>query len=238
MISSRRWGDGVVSTQIVYNFEVEGGQAWNYPLSFDDSHNFIAKPDTEIRPWTRLEYHQCSHCPLNKTKSPQCPVAKNLNQIVEDTNASVSYTPTRVTVVTPERTYTKQCTAQDGLRSLFGLIMATSGCPHLEWLRPLARFHLPFATLDETLFRVLSLQLLDDYLNDHQIDFESVAAKIKMRYGLIEKVNQAFADRIRSYCKADADKNAIAQLDVYAQMFPFQLEDDFKSLRKYFGSVA
>ena len=227
-----------MSTKIVYNFDVEGGQAWNYVLNFDQAHRFIPKQDSEIKPWTRLEYHQCSHCPLKSADSPQCPVAKNLNQIVEDTNASVSYTPTRVTVETAERTYTKQCTAQDGIRSLFGLIMATSGCPHLEWLRPLARFHLPFASLDETLFRVLSLQLLDDYLKDDRIDFDSVADKIKMRYGSIEKVNHAFADRIKSYCKADADKNAIAQLDVYAQMFPFQLEDDFKALRKYFSSVA
>jgi len=223
-----------MSRQIVYNFEVEGGQSWNYVLNFDDAHRFVSKPDHEIKPWTRLEYHQCSHCPLRSEQSPQCPVAKNLNQIVEDTNASVSYTPTRVTVETAQRTYFKQCTAQDGLRSLFGLIMATSGCPHLDWLRPLARFHLPLADIDETIFRILSLQLLSDYLDEQPINYDSVADKIKARYALIEKVNHAFAERIRSYCKADADKNAIAQLDVYAQIFPFQLEDDFKALRRYF----
>lgn len=224
--------------QVAYNFEVDGGQAWNYVLQFDDAHRFVSKPESEIKEWTRLEYQQCPNCPLKRESSPQCPVAKNLNQIVEDTHASVSYTPIRVTVETNERTYSKKCTAQDGLRSLFGLIMATSGCPHMDWLRPLARFHLPFTDLDENLFRVLSLQLLDQYFNNQQIDFDSVAAKIQTNYRLIEQVNQAFAARISSYCKADADKNAIAQLDVYAQMFSFQFEDGFKALRKYFTALG
>ena len=34
-----------------------------------------------------------------------------------------------------------------------GLIMATAGCPWTDRLRPMARFHLPFATEAETVYR-------------------------------------------------------------------------------------
>ena len=154
--------------------------------------------------------------------------------MVEDSKGTLSWTRARVTVESPERTYFKECATQDGLRSLFGVVMASSNCPHLDWLRPLARFHLPFADIEETLFRSLSLQLLDDFLNAAEGGVEQSIARLKARYHEVETVNHAFVNRIRTYCQADADKNAIAALDVSVQLFPYQLSDNFQSLRTYF----
>ena len=37
--------------------------------------------------------------------------------------------------------------------------MALSGCPVLEQLKPMARFHLPFASVEETIYRAASMYL-------------------------------------------------------------------------------
>ena len=219
---------------IEYIFELEGGISWKYELKFDERNHLLPRPLGKAKAWTALEYHQCPHCPLKKDESPQCPIARNLDYVVEDSKETLSITRAKVRVETPERTFIKECSTQDGLRSLFGLIMACSGCPHLDWLRPLGRFHLPFADIDETLFRALSLQLLDQFFEDESATLATCAIRLSERYAQVEKVNHAFIGRIRNYCKADADKNAMAALDVFVQFFPMHFENKFETLRKFF----
>lgn len=222
---------------ITYKFVLERGVVWEYALKFDKSNHLVPKVGVTPKPWTKLEYHQCPNCPLKSAEHPHCPVALNLDHIVEDSKETLSIAIAEVTVDTPERRYSKKCSSQDGLRALFGLIMACSGCPHLDWLRPLARFHLPFADIDETMFRVLSLQLMDQFFNDEKSSLLDCVKKISDRYAKVEKVNHAFIGRIRNYCKADADKNAMAALDVFVQFFPVEQQNKFESLRKYFRAA-
>ena len=59
--------------------------------------------------------------------------------------------------------------------------MATGGCPALAKLRPMARFHLPFATREETLFRSASAYLLGQYFlkergEPHELGLEGLGA--------------------------------------------------------------
>lgn len=219
---------------VSYTFETDGQKPWVYILNFDSKHHLIPQESAPIRDWTKLDFEKCSHCPLNSKDNPQCPVAKNLNEVVENFKSVISFTKYKVTIKTPERTYFKECSTQDGLKSLFGLIMATSACPHLDWLKPLARFHLPFADSEENLFRTLSLQLLRDFLDDENVDPKQVGPKIKERYKNVEIINRAFAKRIKHYAVQDADKNAISSLDVYVQMFQVHEKANFDALRKYF----
>jgi hypothetical protein len=225
--------------EVSYRFELESGPVWEYKFKFDKFHKLIpsdANTNFESRSWTKLEYNKCPNCPLNSATHPQCPIARNLDNIVEDSKGTLSIAIANVTVQTPERTYTKKCSSQDGLRSLFGLIMATSGCPHLDWLRPLARFHLPFSDIDETIFRILSVQLVEQLLTNPDVSFDASLVKLNQRYAHVEKVNHAFIGRIRNYCKADADKNAMAALDVFVQFFSVEQQNNFDSLKKYFTS--
>jgi hypothetical protein len=225
--------------RITYEFTLSQGTVWRYDLDFDDQNRLIPPvPKGPPRPWTNLEFEQCPHCPLQPADSPQCPVARNIECIVEDSKETVSHARASVCVVTPERTYSKDCTTQEGLGSLFGLIMACSGCPHLDWLRPLARFHLPFSDPDETLFRVLSLQFVESFLGASTMNLTECTEVINQRYGKVEKVNKAFIQRIRSYSRADADKNALAALDLFAQFFALDRDADFEQLRKMFPSAG
>ena len=54
----------------------------------------------------------------------------------------------------------RETSAQQAMSSVLGLIMATSGCPWTDRLRPMARFHLPFASEAETLYRSVGMFLL------------------------------------------------------------------------------
>lgn len=227
-----------MNRHISYTFELENGSRWEYQLEFDEAHHYVSPNDSVVRDWTKLEFNKCPHCPLKADKSPQCPVAKNLDRVVEDSKSTLSFTRAKVTVSTKERSYSKECATQEGLRSLFGLLMASSGCPHLDWLRPLARFHLPFGDIDESLFRILSLQLLEAFLSGKGGSMQDCAKEIEVRYRNVEKVNHTFKKRIRDHCQQDADKNAIAALDVFVQMFNFQAESNFSSLRKYFSEAV
>ena len=220
--------------KIEYSFAFEDRKPWNYILEFDESHTLIPKDQSAAKDWTKLEFEKCSNCPLSNEEHKQCPVARNLDDIVEDSKDTISCKQAKITVRTEERTIFNECGTQDGLRSLFGVVMASSGCPHLDWFKPLARFHLPFADTDETLFRVLAMELLYQYFDKNEEKGQSVAESIQIKYGEIQKVNHAFIERIRSYCNADADKNALASLDVFAQMFEFHQMSEFSSLRPYF----
>ncbi|MBL9187318.1 MAG: hypothetical protein JNK23_07570 [Opitutaceae bacterium] len=221
---------------ITYAFAFQDGVTRRYELNFDDQHRLLPRASSSpASAWTALGFQQCTNCPLKAADSPLCPVAQNIDHIVEDTKDTVSYTRAVVTVHTPERTYSAECATQDGLRSLFGLIMACSGCPHLDWLRPLARFHLPFADPDETLFRVLGLQLVGSFLADSNSTFADSIAQTDRRYEEVKTLNQCFIKRIRIHCRADADKNALAALDLFAQFFTLDRDDNFEMLRTIFG---
>ena len=224
----------MVYREIKYKFEFDDGKFWQYRLEFDQNNNLIELNESPAGEWVRLDYHKCSHCPLDSASTPFCPVAKNMDHIVEDSKDIISFTEVDVTVIAPEREYRKRCSVQQGLLSLFGLIMATSACPHLSWLKPLARFHLPFASIEEALFRALSLQLSSEFFNKERYATETSKSKLHENYQKVSTLNHCFIERIRSYCSGDADKNAIAALDIWVQAVSLYQEDDFEPIAKYF----
>ena len=152
----------------------EGGAKIDYVFSMDDGRcfHFEVHPDRPAKEppdrlagaeWTHLTFHQCPGCPLEATQHRHCPAAVDVQAIATVFSDIISYEHTRVEVTTPERTFLKQCDVQTGLRALMGLVMATSGCPVLAKLKGLAHYHLPFATVEETTFRTVSLYLLRQY---------------------------------------------------------------------------
>ena len=113
--------------------------------------------------WTKLLYHQCACCSLDSRNHSYCPIAINIAEVVESFKNINSSERCIVRCVTPERLYGKKTLVQDGLFSILGIIMATSNCPTMNFLKPMARFHLPFASTQETIFRATSIYLLRQY---------------------------------------------------------------------------
>jgi len=113
--------------------------------------------------WTRLGFEQCDHCPLSVADEPHCPLAASLVGVIDLSREVLSHDEVEVTVITAERSILNRTTAQRGISAIMGLISATSGRPHTRFLKPMARFHLPFATEEETIYRVASMYLMGQY---------------------------------------------------------------------------
>ncbi len=47
-------------------------------------------------------------------------------------------------------------------------VIAASACPHTDFLKPLARIHLPFPSLEEIVSRIVSAYLLFQYFRTEQ----------------------------------------------------------------------
>ena len=184
--------------------------------------------------WTRLKYFQCANCPLGDDVE-HCPVAVSLSAVVETFKDAVSFEDTTVTVETEERAYEKKTTLQKGLSSIIGIYMVTSNCPIMDPLRPMVRFHLPFASVDETIYRAVAMYLVAQYLRmrkGKKPDWE--LARLTDIYREIAKVNEGMTERLRHASTEDANVNAVAILSTQGGMIPMYLEDTLADMEHWF----
>jgi len=184
--------------------------------------------------WTALDFCQCENCPLSVDEHPHCPTAVRVSEVADDFRELLSYERIRVRVRVRGRgrEYEIVTDAQTGLSSLLGLLMALSDCPHLSNLRGLARFHLPFADLEETLFRTASLYLLRQYFiaqDGGQADFDLTG--LQDLYNDLQRVNMSFKQRILAASERDANINAVNQLFSLSALVSFSLESGLDRLR-------
>lgn len=227
----------MTTAKITYRFIFFDGMTIEHDVVLDsDTGRQVSGPVRSHQVWAQLEYKKCKQCPLKEEEYPECPVAKNLAVVADTFKSKKSFQRVVVNVETVERTYRKEVRLQEGLASLIGLIMATSDCPVTGFLRPMARFHLPFSSLKETAIRSVSLYLLKQYFvakNGGKPDYD--LTELQKRYAAVEEVNLAMADRLRSMSDEDADANSIVILDTFAQILSSQLSNKLPDLRKLFG---
>ncbi|KAB2921383.1 MAG: hypothetical protein F9K22_13910 [Bacteroidetes bacterium] len=218
-----------------YTFEFTDGREKKFEIALDpDSLSLRAAPPADLPDWTRLESDPCDRCPL-LGKAERCPVAVNLAGIVNEFRDIVSYESATVTVDTPQRSYRQTNAVQKGLSSIIGIYMVTSDCPVLDELRPMTRFHLPFATTEETLFRVVSSYLLRQYfvMNSGGTPDWTLEGLISI-YDRISTANIGISRRIANASKKDANINAIIILHSYGESIPFYVRSGLKELRYLF----
>jgi len=189
-----------------------------------------------IRPeWTLLSHNRCPHCRLQGDTARHCPIAVNIAALVASFKDIASYGNCTVSCVSADRMVSKDTIVQDGLSSIMGIIMATSGCPSLDLLRPMAWFHLPFASVDESLFRSASTYLLRQYFQVQQGGIPDFSLdRIKEHYLNIEQVNHGILERIRHATVLDADRNAIVILNSLAQILGMEVDESLETLRPLF----
>lgn len=196
----------------------------------------VSKPPNEEPEWTALTFHQCPNCPLSVDEHPRCPVARNLVPVSDAFCDRVSFDEVDIVVQTEARSYGKRCALQEAASSLMGLIMATSGCPHLDKLRPMVYTHLPFSTAEQTTYRAVSMYLLAQFFRQrhgHAPDWE--LRDLSRAYEDIRIVNKAFARRLAQIQKKDANLNAIVKLDNQAGMAWFSItEQQWEDLEHIF----
>jgi hypothetical protein len=220
----------------LYKLAFADGNSLEFPIYIDKATNsFIANTPSPPPTWAQLDYQQCSNCPLSKSDVPICPVAANLVPLIDLCGAISSYRSVNIQVVTPERTISGDTTAQRVLSSILGLIIATSPCPHTEYLKPMARFHLPLASDDETIYRVTSMYLLSQYfLYKEGKSYSLELDNLSNIYKNLQVINRALASRLKVAISDDAAVNGIILLDLLGQSVSWSIEEGLEHLRYLF----
>lgn len=222
---------------IEYRFRLQDNSEELFTIRLDPQ-TLEALPDpaaATLPDWTALSFAQCASCPLSAASSPHCPAAANLAPIVQQGEKLVSIDQVRLQVTTAERITLQKTTAQRALCALMGLVIATSGCPHTAFFKPMARFHLPLANEEETMFRATATYMLAQYFvkkEGGQADFN--LEELTNLYRTMQEVNLAMAKRVRSASKTDSSVNAIVLLDMYAKALPYVIKQSLEELRYMF----
>jgi hypothetical protein len=181
--------------------------------------------------WTALEHERCPNCPLPGGDDAACPPAADLAPVVERFSQLSSIARASVRVLTEEREVRKDTDAQTALSALMGLIMATSGCPILRRLKPLAVMHLPFATATEVVQRTVAAHLVRAMLDGKPADVE----ELRRIFEEIDTLNFAFMTRLRSAAQKDASLNALVVLQAGGALVAGSLEDGLRRLRSLYA---
>lgn len=193
--------------------------------------------DEELPDWTLLDYQKCPHCPLSSSDVAHCPAAVSLIDLVRRFDNIISHEKIDLEVVTDERKVYERTTAQHGISSLLGLLLSTSGCPHTAYFKPMARFHLPLASQEDTLFRATGMYLLAQYfLKNEGKEVDCELDGLTRIYQNIHQLNITLAKRLRAASNTDSSINAVIVLDVFTYTLPTVINDQLESIRPLFLS--
>ncbi|RJQ66067.1 MAG: hypothetical protein C4519_26225 [Desulfobacteraceae bacterium] len=221
---------------ITYEFTLPNKAIERFELNFDTTTiELIDTMCNEPPFWAKLSYQQCPHCPLNADSHPYCPVALNLVPAITRFDQLMSFDKIAVIVTSPERQVIQSTSAQEGLSSLMGLLIAGSRCPYTHFFKPMARFHLPFANKDETMWRAAATFLLAAYFSKQGLrtsDFP-LDGLISI-YNDVARLNDAMIQRLRAATSKDSAVNALVHLDVFAKFLTPPLEDTLMQIKSVF----
>ena len=234
--------------RIRYRFDLPDGSQKTLDFLFDAASFRLSNPPPADPPfWTELGFNRCANCPLNAERHSHCPAALQMAAALEPLKALVSFDTVGVKVAQSERTVYVETTAQQAMSSVLGLVMATAGCPWTDHLRPMARFHLPFANEAETLYRSVTMFLLSREiagrapapdaapreLSRAQTEQGPFAA-LEELYRNLHVVNRDMSRRLGAATNTDPARNAIALLDSYTTLLPAALDRSLDELRPLF----
>ncbi len=224
---------------IKYVFTLPDGKEEVFDICLNpETLDLIGNEPKVLADWVRLDYLQCPNCPFTPETHQTCPLVMNLVNIILCFEKIISYEEIHVAVHTDGRIISKDTTAQRGISSLMGLVNATSGCPHTAFFKPMAHFHLPFATQEETMFRATSTYLMTQYfLKKEGKEADLNLQGLSEKYKNVQVVNKAIVERLRETSESDSSLNAIIILDMLAQVMPDAIEDSLEKIRYIFKSL-
>jgi hypothetical protein len=221
---------------IVYRFVLPDNHVEKFELTFDaQTIEILTNKQTDPPFWADLAYHQCPHCPLTPESDPICPVALNLSTVITRFDRIMSFETVNVKVISNEREVLQTTSAQEGIGSVMGLLIAGSRCPLTHFFKPMARFHLPFANKDETIWRAAATFLLARYFTREGLQAEDMALDRLIRiYDDIAVLNDYVVERLRAATSQDSAVNALVHLDVYAKFLVPPLADALDQIKPIF----
>lgn len=215
-----------------------------YKLSLGQEEPILFSVDTERQNaatsngsqafWTQLEHHQCPNCPLAKTGTRHCPAALDIEHIVDTFSQVESHAMVDVDVQIGDRRHVTRTDVQTALQSLLGLSLATSACPVLSQMKGPGRLHMPFATVEETLFRMVGAYFVGQYLKSQQGgDADFTLSSLSRMYEEVQTVNRHLKRRLDTAVSRDANVNAVVSLMSVAMLVSFSLNQQLSELHPF-----
>jgi hypothetical protein len=225
------------SILISYNFQFQDGSEENFQLRLESRTLEMIQPATRHLPeWTLLNNGRCINCPLEFVACGHCPAAACMAGWMARFARLLSPGKITVSVRTPQRLINGRTTARKGLASLMRLLMVVSGCPRASFMKPLARFHMPFGDGVESAWQAISAYLLVQYFG--QRDGVTSITDLDVVLTLFRDLKAAylgFADRLRSACMEPAMTGCAELPDVFAECIPVATEKYFDQIRGLFA---
>ena len=220
--------DAQEAVSFTYTFAFDNGDRRTVHVELDPKTLEVIGPPQSAEPprWAAPTMCQCSSCPLKHADRPTCHAATRLGDLVSVFVGHRSEERAEVSIDTPVRTYIKRTTLQQGLTSLIGIYMVGSGCPVMGRLKPMVRYHLPFATLEETQYRALSMYLLAQYLLSRrgQTADWGLQQFVQM-YKDIQTVNEHLLTRLSAADRHDPGVNALVILEALSYAIAFSVDN-------------
>lgn len=220
----------------LYTFSFPNGTKRKFEVKLDpETLEIVGKSKSKPPEWASMEFVPCDGCFPNPNEHKYCPIAVNIADLIKTFREISSTEQALVTVETPERTTSKVCAVQSGLYSLLGIYMVASGCPVMEKLKPMVRFHLPFASIQETVYRVFSMYLTAQYYRSKKgLKPDWTLRGLSELYREINEVNIRLSRRITKASEQDAAINALVSLDVFTHFLQRPLPELMESLEPIF----
>lgn len=223
--------------KIVYKLTFKNGVEKIIPIELEKKTLNLIQKSQEIAPyWTQMHYKRCPNCKMDDALYHNCPVAINIFELMHIFREIVSYDEVKVEVTTEERAYTKNTTVQQAVSSIVGIYMASSQCSIMSKLKPMLRYHLPFASLEETAYRAISMYFFSEYFKGQKTkqDIPDLGKLVKI-YDEIQIVNKCFALRLSELNMKDAGISAIAILNSFANYVSFSINEEMlEEWKSYF----
>lgn len=219
---------------IHYFFTFADDSRWD--LEIDETGTTPApSPPSPVPAWMKLETQRCDACTLDKRHS-LCPAAQAIAPVVETFGARISYEDLDLRVKLRGLDMRAKTQAQEAMRSIVGLLLPLSDCPVMRRLRPMARFHEPLASPEQTVFRVFGMYLVEQFLRSRQGQAADwTLDELMDLYRDVHEVNVKLAQRLRLVSAADANVNGVTLLDVLAHAVDFGFDNSENQLRMLFG---
>lgn len=200
-----------------YSFAFRNGAKKEFEVLLDPVTLALQNPRPLYPDWARLSYAPCEACPLDRAATEFCPIAVNIAGLVESFTDIISYEEADIVVTTEERTIVQHTSVQTGLSSLLGIYMVTSGCPVMDKLRPMVRYHLPFASVEETVYRAAGMYLLAQYFREKKgLTSDWSLDGLARIYQDVKEVNRSLSKRLQNASRKDSSLNALVNLDIFA----------------------
>ena len=222
-----------------YKFIFNDTSKYNFLIQLDSKSLDLVKTKKVSYPaWCKLTCNKCSICPFNEEVTEYCPIAANFLDLVDFFNKPIDEENVYAVIETPERIYKKYVDLSSIAFSLFGIYMVTSGCPIMDKLRPMVRFHMPFASTEETVYKAISMYLTAQKIRQiNGLEADWSLKGLSKIYTDINTVNGFFNARLQEISEKNSAIDSIITLDCFAYYINlslsgpnlYDIEKDFKS---------